>query len=301
MFPRLAHFLLRLALIVSASIGSACSVYDPSLLGADEASASAAATSIGGATNESGGSGGRNEGSAGSAQLGSAGSASTGGSSTGGRPSTGGAASTGGSGGGIEIGKGGAGSSGGMSTTGGTSSTGGTNPSGGASSNGGSANGGSANGGSANGGSGGAGAPGLDPCLRSNWKASASESSVSTTTPTLNTPAPQAIDGNTTTRWSSGAPQVGGEWFLIDLGAVAPHLTQIALDTSGHPTDYPSSYKLEASNDGASYAFLASGSGSSVTTIKFSDKSARYLKITQTGSSAAWWSIHELSISCQSN
>ena len=189
---------------------------------------------------------------------------------------------------------GGTGAAGAGATSGAAGAEGGSSSIGGASAGGGASVGGSSGGGSA-------GAPGLDPCQRSNWKATASESSVSTTTPTLNTPPLQAIDGNTTTRWSSGEPQVGGEWFLIDLGAVAPHLTQIALDTSGHPMDYPVSYKLEASNDGASYAFVASGSGSSVTTIKFSDKSARYLKITQTSASASWWSIHELSISCQSN
>src|SRR5579872_6718364 len=30
---------------------------------------------------------------------------------------------------------------------------------------------------------------------------------------------PQAIDGRTSTRWSSGASQAGSEWFKIDLGA----------------------------------------------------------------------------------
>ena len=73
------------------------------------------------------------------------------------------------------------------------------------------------------------------------------------------------------------------------------------LDTRLHPSDYPVNYKLELSSDGSSYAFATSGSGSSLTTIEFADKSARFLKVTQTGTSASWWSMHELSISCQSN
>jgi hypothetical protein len=137
--------------------------------------------------------------------------------------------------------------------------------------------------------------------MRANWTASASESSLRTDVPQLYNPPPQAIDGDGSTRWSSGQAQIGGEWFLLDLGAVAAHLTQIVLDTSNHATDFPAGYKLEVSTDGTSYSLVTSGSGSSLTTIAFSDKSARYLKITQTSTSASWWSIQEISISCQSD
>ncbi len=260
------------------------------MLALEDASASAAAASIGGsggAASANGGSAGRADASAGGSPLGAAGSANHGGTgSLGGTSALGGTTNGGSANGGSPSG-----------------ATGGLEMSSGGTSSGGSAHGGSPSGGSTSGGagSGGAGAPGVDPCLRSNWKASASESSLRTDVPELYNPPSQAVDGDGSTRWSSGAAQVGGEWFLIDLGAIAAHLTQIALDTSEHPTDYPISYKLEVSSDGASYAFVTSGSGSSLTTIKFSDESARYLKITQTGSSSSWWSIHEISISCQSN
>ena len=49
--------------------------------------------------------------------------------------------------------------------------------------------------------------------------------------------------------------------------------------------------------NGSAYTSVARGLRSRLTTIKFSDRPARYVKITQTGTSSSWWSIHELSIS----
>lgn len=223
---------------------------------------------------------------------------------------SGGTSDAGTSGGGqLETSGGNAGSASGSSSKGGASAG---NSSGGAGGRSSASGSGGASAGSVNGGSGGAsagaggsggsaGALGVDPCSRASWNASASESSLRTDVPQLYNPPAQAIDGDGDTRWSSGQAQIGGEWFLLDLGAVAAHITQIVLDTSNHATDFPAGYKLEVSTDGTNYSLVTSGSGSSLTTIAFSDKSARYLKITQTSTSASWWSIQEISISCQSN
>jgi hypothetical protein len=308
MFPRSAHFSLRLTRLLALAFAPACSVYDPSMLAGDEMS-SAAATSAGGQFVDPAGSGGSTAiaGTSGrTGTTGSAGSMANGG--TGSAVGNGGSTNVAGtgSGGNANGGASGAGSSSGSSSLGGMSAGG--SGAGGAAAGGSGAGGAHAGGsGSAAGSTGNAGAagstspPGPDPCSRSNWKASASESSLTMTPPQLYNPPSQAVDGDGTTRWSSGAAQVGGEWFLIDLGAVAPHLSQLVLDTSVHPTDYPTTYKLEVSSDNSTYTFVTSGSGSSMTTMKFSDHSARYLKITQTGTSTAWWSIHEISLSCQSN
>jgi hypothetical protein len=147
-------------------------------------------------------------------------------------------------------------------------------------------------------GSAGAGGAPINPCDRTKWKATASESSVSPANP----PA-LAIDGVASTRWSSGATQVGGEWFLLDLGARAAHLTQVVLDSSGSPDDQPLKYKLEVSDDGQSYALVCTGTGAPTTVIKFVDTAARYVRITQTGSdpNANWWSIQELTLTCSPN
>jgi hypothetical protein len=273
MFPRSAHSSLRLALWLAVTAHPACSVYDSSLTASEDAGSSAAAASAGGELTggaANGGAAGLAGGgaSAGGASGGAAGNAATGGTSNAGAMN-GGAAGNGGAGAG--------GASGGAAGKGGAGAAG------------------------SSGAAGGSGAPGIDPCSRSNWTASASESSLTMTPPQLYDPPPDAIDGDGNTRWASGAAQVGGEWFSIDLGAVAAHLTQIVLDTTVHPTDFPANYKLELSSDGAAYTSVATGSGSSITTIKFSDRPARYVKLTQTGTSTSWWSIHELSISCQSN
>ena len=264
---------------------SACNVYSSSLLGVDQANVGA------GAGNDAGGDSSTTTG-------GDAGALSGG---VGGQPSAAGAAGKGGEAGSTA-------GQGGGSGIGGTGSAGGAGGSSGAAGGGGSAGvtgaagnagaGGNAGGGGSSAGSGGMG--GLNACDRTHWVATASSSSSSTTTPSLNTPPSQAIDGNGATRWSNGATQVGGEWFRVDLGGSA-HLTQVVLDTTNHATDFPAAYKLEMSGDGSAYTQVATGSGSALTTITFSDHVARYVRITQTGTSDSWWSIRELSISCQSN
>ena len=40
------------------------------------------------------------------------------------------------------------------------------------------------------------------------------------------------------------------------------------------------------------------GAGMAITTIKFTDTPARYIRIKQTGTGASWWTIHELTITC---
>ena len=74
-------------------------------------------------------------------------------------------------------------------------------------------------------------------------------------------PPANAIDGKTTTRWSSGAPPVGGEWFLVDLGANATHLTKVVLDTTESTGDFPVAYKLELSVNGTTFTQVAIGAG----------------------------------------
>jgi hypothetical protein len=153
-------------------------------------------------------------------------------------------------------------------------------------------------GGSAAAGAPAAGAPGLNPCDKANWKATASSSSLSMDPPQLYNPPLHAIDGIATTRWSSGVDQTGVEWFLLNLGAKASHLTKLVLDTTKSPTDFPVAYKLELSSDGTNYSQVASGAGAAVTTITFADTPGQYVRVSQTGVSASWWSIQELTLTC---
>ena len=108
-----------------------------------------------------------------------------------------------------------------------------------------------------------------------------------------------AVDGNNGTRWTSETAQRSGMWFQLDLGN-SQTVGSVTLDSSQSPNDEPATYTLSTSTDGSSFSNAASGSGSSngVTTIEFSNRSARYIRITQNGSKTRnWWSIHEMSVS----
>ena len=129
---------------------------------------------------------------------------------------------------------------------------------------------------------------------RTGWIATASSS------PTIccqgDTPA-KAIDGDSTTRWSSGVAQgSGNQWFQIDLGATQ-YFDRIAMDAGASSGDYPRAYEVFVSNDGANWGDpIASGPGGQLTTIKFDPQIARYFRIVQTGTASNWWSIHELDV-----
>jgi hypothetical protein len=149
---------------------------------------------------------------------------------------------------------------------------------------------------SGNGGAG--GSSHVDGCDRANWTATASSSSLVTNPPQLYNPPIQAIDGDAATRWSSGGVQSPGQWFGVDLGALAS-LTEVRLDTLQSPTDAPVGYSLEVSTNGVDYRSVATGAGTPNTIILLTATVARSVRVVQTGSSAtAWWSIHEFSLGC---
>jgi hypothetical protein len=107
-----------------------------------------------------------------------------------------------------------------------------------------------------------------------------------------------AIDGNVSTRWTTGVSQANGQWFQVDMG-LANTFYQIVLDATGSPGDYPRGYQVNLSSDGINWgSAVTNGTGSSlVTTINFfSPQAARYIRVTQTGSTSGWWSIHEFNV-----
>ena len=132
------------------------------------------------------------------------------------------------------------------------------------------------------------GTPGI--LSRVGWVASASS------TESGGSPA-NAIDGDIASRWSTGASQANGQWFQVDIGATNT-LSQIVLDAGSSSGDYPRGYRVNVSNDGSNWgSALATGTGASqVTTIRFATNSARYIRVTQTGSTSGWWSIHEVNV-----
>ena len=125
---------------------------------------------------------------------------------------------------------------------------------------------------------------------RAGWVASASVNSST---------ASSAIDGSTTTRWTSGSPQSNAatRTFLIDLQTPQTFAKIAILSNNG---DYARSYQVYASNSSTSFGSpIASGTGTAATTtITVPQTTARYIQIAQTTSAAvtAWWSIADLNV-----
>jgi hypothetical protein len=124
---------------------------------------------------------------------------------------------------------------------------------------------------------------------RSGWVASASLNSGT---------AYLAIDGNYSTRWATGTSQMPGQWFQIDMGSTNSFFKLTLDSTANSPNDYAVGYQVTVSDDGVSWGnSVVTGSGStSLTTITFPTQTARYVRVTQTGSTGNWWSLYELNI-----
>lgn len=105
------------------------------------------------------------------------------------------------------------------------------------------------------------------------------------------------IDSNVSTRWTTGAAQTSGQYVQVDMGALVT-LNNVTTDTAKNTsdeTDYARGYTLQLSKNGSTWTTVATGVGTrKATTIGFVAQAARYIRLTQTGSSGSWWSIGEL-------
>ena len=114
--------------------------------------------------------------------------------------------------------------------------------------------------------------------------------------------AANAIDGDHWTGWRDMTKnQYPGQWFQIDMKK-ARNFNMIVLDNTWALWDSPDKYSVSVSNDGTNWSDpIAAGSGQlGITTIRFPSQHARFIRITQTGTSAKYhWSIYEIDI-CRS-
>ncbi len=259
-----------LAMWFASGSGLACSAYD-------NADTPGHALGSGGKSSNAQGGGG-------------AGNASPGGTSAQGGASTGGTSSgLAGSLGQAGTGLGGTTASGGMS-----GASGGTGGGSGGSSSAGSAGTG--------GGAAGAGGSGSGMCsahpltAMSKWTVTAS-SSGGTDVPA------HAIDGDLTTRWTSGKDQAGDEWLQVDFSADVT-VKKVTLKLGSSMSDYPRSYKTRltdmANNLAAPAQVMGSGAQAVDTVMSFdAATTGRYLLITQGGTvTGLYWSVAEISVEC---
>jgi hypothetical protein len=111
-----------------------------------------------------------------------------------------------------------------------------------------------------------------------------------------------AIDGNTATRYSSGAMMEPGFYFQVDMGA-AKMVSGITVDTSegADITDVAQAYEVDLSTDGTNFTKIASCMYPAAPTevVNFTATMARYVRYMNTAASAtSWMSIHEFDILC---
>jgi len=73
---------------------------------------------------------------------------------------------------------------------------------------------------------------------------------------------------------------------------------KLILNYVNSANDYPRGYQVTVSSDGINWSSsVATGVGStSITTITFATQVARYVRVTQTGSTGNYWSIDEFNM-----
>ena len=126
-------------------------------------------------------------------------------------------------------------------------------------------------------------------CTASAWNKTASVNAAT---------AAAGLDGNLTTRFTTGRTMAVGDFYQVDFTGPV-YLTGITLNnsqTSGN--DYAARYDVYASLDGASWSKIVTGAAGapSATTISFGKTQTRYLKVqvNTANTSGAYFSIGEL-------
>lgn len=113
------------------------------------------------------------------------------------------------------------------------------------------------------------------------------------------------IDGNASTRWTSGRAPTTDDWIILDMGADAKW-KYITLDATGSPQDFLSGLQVSVSANGTSWSKLSTTTAANatvnavygaVTKLTSSTwRTNRYVKIAPSVASSKWWSIHEITV-----
>ena len=126
---------------------------------------------------------------------------------------------------------------------------------------------------------------------RSGWAASTNAASSSADAPA------KAIDGNYSTRFSTGEHQAAGLYFEVNMGS-AQSFNELKMSSPNSPNDYARGFDVEVSKDGNSWTTVASCTGTRTPeTVSFPDQSEQYVKVVlSAGDSHYWWSVDEFNL-----
>ncbi|RAV03632.1 discoidin domain-containing protein [Paenibacillus sp. YN15] len=125
------------------------------------------------------------------------------------------------------------------------------------------------------------------PLDRTGWTATASPDSAQ---------ANMALDGQRSTVWSTVTGQTYGQYYQLYLGGERS-FNQAVLDAGEHSGEYPRGYKLYVSGNGEDWGSpVAEGAWAPVTVISFPYTTASYVRIVQTGTGAAPWTLAEINL-----
>jgi hypothetical protein len=135
--------------------------------------------------------------------------------------------------------------------------------------------------------------PNVDaPLARDGWSAAASDES-----PWPNDALGHMLDGDISSRYTSGTGQYDGMWVQVDMGGVKT-FSKVVLDSGSSIDDYARGADVYLSSDGSGWTKVASlvADGQPIQTATFATQTARYIKVVETGSAGNWWSIAEFNV-----
>ena len=108
--------------------------------------------------------------------------------------------------------------------------------------------------------------------------------------------AASAVDGDASTRYSTGMGQAPGQYLQVDFGRQIP-ARQVVFDTGVSLTDYPRGYAVQTSTDGTDWRTVVTDASGTAqfTTVDLDGRPIRYLRMTLTAAAPNnWWSVADV-------
>lgn len=107
--------------------------------------------------------------------------------------------------------------------------------------------------------------------------------------------AANAVDGDASTRYSTGEAQAPGLYLQVDFGK-AIDARRVVFDTGASTGDYPRGYTITTSTDGVNWTTaVASAQGTGqFTTADLTGSPVRYVRMTLNTASGNWWSVADV-------